>query len=230
MANSPNSSMEISKLLETVDTLLLDMDGTLLDSYFDDFFWEEYVPQVFAAKNNLTEMEARQRLLGKYQQVESTLLWADVDYWSRQLDLDIPAMKEEISHLIQVHPHASDFLIHLQERDIPVHLVTNAHSKTLAIKLAKTGISSYFTSIIAAEEVGEAKEAPVFWEKLQQMLAYDPKSTMLIDDNSKVLRAARSFGLGHLVHVAQPSSQRPLTYSTEFFSIATFYELFCSLD
>lgn len=211
--------------LETVETLLLDMDGTLLDSYFDDYFWEEHVPMVFARNNALTEVEARKRLLEKYQRVESTLLWADVDYWSEQLGLDIPGMKQEINHLIQVHDHALDFLFHLKEQGRPMYLVTNAHSKTLDIKLAKTGIRSFFTRIIVAEEVGEAKEVPTFWEKLQGLLGFNPPHTLLIDDNNKVLRAARNYGLGHLIHIAKPNSKRPLAYSDEFPSIASFHEL-----
>ena len=27
-----------------IDTILLDMDGTLLDLYFDNYFWREHVP------------------------------------------------------------------------------------------------------------------------------------------------------------------------------------------
>ncbi len=48
---------------ETVDTVLLDMDGTLLDKHFDDFFWEHYVPEIYAENNDLTPLEARKELL-----------------------------------------------------------------------------------------------------------------------------------------------------------------------
>ncbi|HNG60363.1 MAG TPA: haloacid dehalogenase, partial [Cellvibrionaceae bacterium] len=36
---------------QAIDTLLLDMDGTLLDLHYDNYFWLEYLPRAFAAKN-----------------------------------------------------------------------------------------------------------------------------------------------------------------------------------
>ncbi|SHO46322.1 HAD family hydrolase [Desulfopila aestuarii] len=210
---------------DTIDTVLLDMDGTLLDSYFDDFFWEEYVPKVFAEANNLTPQEARKALLACYRRVEKTLQWADLDYWSDQLGLDIPELKCKIDHLIQVHPYVIDFLDFLKNIGKTIYLVTNAHSKTLAIKLGKTTIGPYFHRIIPAEEVGEAKEQPIFWEKLEKMLGFNTDRTMLVDDNANVLTAARTYGLTNLIYVAKPSSRQPVRYSTEFASIVYFREL-----
>jgi FMN phosphatase YigB (HAD superfamily) len=42
---------------DLIDTILLDMDGTLLDKHFDDYFWEHYVPEIFAGKNDLTQTQ-----------------------------------------------------------------------------------------------------------------------------------------------------------------------------
>ncbi|NLD01354.1 MAG: haloacid dehalogenase, partial [Gammaproteobacteria bacterium] len=41
-----------------IDTVLLDMDGTLLDLHFDNFFWLKYLPQCYAEKNNLSLAQA----------------------------------------------------------------------------------------------------------------------------------------------------------------------------
>ncbi len=208
-----------------IDTVLLDMDGTLLDKYFDDFFWEEYVPKIFAEQNQMTSDQARKELLKRYQGVESTLQWTDLDYWSEQLGLDIPELKCKVDHLIQVHPFVIDFLQFLRTSGKQVHLITNAHSKTLGIKLRKTELGSWFDRIICAEEVGEAKEHPAFWNKLEAMLPYDRKRTLLADDTAKVLRSAKIYKMGFLIFVARPSSRQPVRYSHEFPSIVTFDEL-----
>ena len=118
-----------------------------------------------------------------------------------------------------------DFLRYINGINKEIHLVTNAHTKTLEIKLRKTAIGPYFTRIIPAEEVGEAKEVPVFWEKLATMLNYDKARTLLVDDNTKVLASAQAYGLGHLVYVAKPSSRRPVSFSPEHPSIVFFQEL-----
>jgi 5'-nucleotidase len=208
-----------------IDTILLDMDGTLLDKYFDDYFWEEYIPMIFAEENGLTPKEARKILLSRYQRVENTLQWTDLDYWSDQLQLDIPELKCKIDHLIQVHPYVVDFLEFLKNLGKEVHLVTNAHSKTLEIKLRKSSLGPWFSRIICSEEVGAAKEQPIFWEKLQMLFHFEKKRTLLADDTAKVLRAAQHYGIHYLIYVARPSSRLPIKISQEFDSITYFKEL-----
>ncbi len=208
-----------------VDTVLLDMDGTLLDKYFDDHFWEEYVPKIFAETNNLTEQEARKKLLKKYQSVESTLQWTDLDYWSEQLGLDIPELKCKVDHLIQVHPYVTDFLEYIKSIKKTVHLVTNAHSKTLEIKLRKTTLGPYFDRIVCAEEIGYAKEQVEFWSKLETVLQFEKSRTLLADDTAKVLHSAQQYQMGFLLFVARPSSRIAVQHSADFPSIVTFNEL-----
>jgi HAD superfamily hydrolase (TIGR01509 family) len=210
---------------DLVDTVLLDMDGTLLDKHFDDFFWEHYVPEIYAEVNDLTPIEARKELLARYRSIEGTLAWTDLDYWSGELGLDIPALKLKINHLIQVHPYVVDFLQYCRKREKKVHLVTNAHSKTLEIKLQKTAIGEHFDKIICSEEVGLPKEDSEFWRKLETILGFDKQRTLLADDNENVLQAARDYGMGLLIFVARPSSREDIRYSEEFPSIVYFKEL-----
>jgi len=210
---------------DKIDTILLDMDGTLLDKHFDDYFWEHYVPEIFAGKNDLTPLEARKELLARYKSIEGTLAWTDLDYWSEKLDLDIPALKLKINHLIQVHPFVVDFLQYCANLEKKVHLVTNAHSKTLDIKMRKTDIGSYFDRIICSQDIGLPKENPEFWERLESLLGFDKQRTLLADDNENVLQAAQTYGMGVLVFVARPSSRAEILYSEKFPSIVYFKEL-----
>jgi putative hydrolase of the HAD superfamily len=210
---------------EDIDTILLDMDGTLLDKHFDDFFWEHYVPEIYAEMNDLTPIEARKELLARYKSIEGTLAWTDLDYWSRELGLDIPALKLKINHLIQVHPYVIDFLQYCSKLGKKVHLVTNAHSKTLDIKIQKTAIGEHFDRIICSQDVGLPKEDPEFWRKLETILGFDKQRTLLADDNENVLQAARDYGMGLLIFVARPSSREDIRYSEEFPSIVYFKEL-----
>ena len=210
---------------ESVETVLLDMDGTLLDKHFDDFFWEHYVPEIYAENNDLTPLEARKELLVRYKSIEGTLAWTDLDYWSRELGLDIPALKLKIDHLIQVHPYVIDFLQYCRRLKKKVHLVTNAHSKALAIKMQKTAIGDYFDRIICSQDVGLPKEDPEFWQRLEKILGFDKVRTLLADDNENVLQAAQIYGMGVLIYVARPSSRAEIHYSNDFPSIVYFKEL-----
>ena len=106
-----------------------------------------------------------------------------------------------------------------------MYLLTNAHPKTLAVKMNKVPLLSWFDGKICASDVGFAKEEDQFWPKLLKIKNHDKQRTLFIDDNENVLRSAAGYGIGQLVHIARPSSRLPLSYSAKFPSIAHFTEL-----
>ena len=208
-----------------IETVFLDMDGTLLDKYYDDYFWEHYVPEVYARKNNLDHPAARQHLLGTYRSVENTLQWTDLDYWSERLGLDIAKLKKEISHLVNILPHVVDFLAYMEDLGKKVYLVTNAHPKALQVKMERVQLETCFQRLICSQEIGVAKEEPAFWHKLHNILPYDKETTLFADDTEKVLHAAAGYGIRHLIHIANPSSRRKAQHSRHYPSILSFREL-----
>jgi len=210
---------------QLITWVLLDMDGTLLDKHFDDYFWETLVPQEYARRQALPLPEARQLVFARYRREEGTLNWTDIDFWSRELELDIPALKEGIRHLIEVHPDTEDFLKFLGEAGKRVALVTNAHTKTLALKMDQTGLLAYFDEVVSSFDLGIPKEEVRFWKILQERLAFNPRSTLLVDDNAEALAAARISGIRHLFFKAKSSSRQEAASHPDFPSIESFYEL-----
>lgn len=210
---------------QEIEAVFLDLDGTLLDKYFDDYFWEHYIPEVYALRNTLDLAPAREQLLAVYRSVENTLQWTDLDYWSERLDLDIAALKRQVSHLVGIHPHVLDFFGYMEEKGKKLYLVTNAHPKTLRVKMEQVRIEHWFQQIITSQDVGAAKEQPAFWEKLQDMLPYDANTTLFADDTEKVLDSAAAYGIRHLIHIARPSSRLAPRHSLHYPSILSFREL-----
>jgi putative hydrolase of the HAD superfamily len=217
--------MDLKKFWNRIDHVLLDMDGTLLDKHFDDYFWETLVPRTYAKEQGIDFVQARNELLTRFKSLEGTLDWADLDFWSEELALDIPALKLQIEHLIAVHPYVIDFIDYCRKIGKSVCLVTNAHGKTLDIKMAKTALRDRFDKIICSQQVGVAKEEAVFWERLKDHIDYDPARTVLADDTEEVLLSAEQAGIGNLVFVAKPSSKRVPKKSEHFHSITYFKEL-----
>ena len=205
-----------------IDTLLLDMDGTLLDLHFDNHFWREHVPLRYAERNDLALEAAKAELFPRFQAVEGTMAWYCVDYWSEVLDMDIAELKREVDHLIAVHPHVTDFLDLARARGKRVLLVTNAHQKALDLKMEKTRLGGHFDRLICAHDYGKPKEDPSFWDWLAEREPFDRERTLLIDDSLPVLRSAREYGIRHLLAVRRPDTRGPDKDTEEFEAVEGF--------
>jgi putative hydrolase of the HAD superfamily len=208
-----------------ITCVLLDMDGTLLDRYFDDYFWEHLVPERYAEKHKITFGKAKEELFKKYKAHEGTLNWTDIDFWSQELGLDIMALKEQIRHLVELHSHVEVFLKMLKTRKIKTFIVTNAHYKVLDMKLKKTDLGKYLTGAITSFEIGFPKEKIEFWEKAEEKLNFSKEKTILVDDTLEVLKTAQRFGIKYLIYKALSNSKIKPLPSSEFRTIFDFGEL-----
>lgn len=209
----------------SIDTVLLDMDGTLLDLQFDNYFWQEHLPRQYAAKHRISEEESAAHLQSSYHSGEGTLQWYCLDHWSEQLDMDIPALKRELQHMIRLRPHAIEFLTRLHDSGRDVVMVTNAHRKTLEIKMGQVDITAWFSRIVVSHDLASPKEEQAFWHKLQDLHPFNPARTLLIDDTESVLDSARRYGIAHLLTLLQPDSSRQKRLDTEFPGIHHFDEI-----
>ena len=208
-----------------VESVFLDMDGTLLDLHFDNHFWLEHIPLRYGEREGLSKEEALEALTPRFRAVEGTLAWYSLDYWSRELDMDIVELKREVEHLIRVLPHAEEFLKAVRKAGKRLVLVTNAHAPVLAMKMERTRLDAHFDAIVSSHDLGNPKETAEFWRSLQKVEPFDPKATLFADDSLPVLKAARAYGIKHLVAMRRPDSRRPARDITDFPSIETFAEL-----
>jgi putative hydrolase of the HAD superfamily len=196
-----------------IDTVFLDMDGTLLDLYFDNHFWRVHVPRRYAEIHGLNPAHAEAHLNAHYQRHHGTLAWYCLDFWSRELALDIVALKREVEHLIALRPDTLAFLACLRESGRRVVMVTNAHPASVDLKMQKTGIAALFDAIVSSHSLGLPKEHSEFWNRLAG-----------VDDSLPVLKSARSHGIAHLLAIRNPDSSLPPTHCEDFVSIANFAE------
>ncbi|MBF0434636.1 MAG: GMP/IMP nucleotidase [Magnetococcales bacterium] len=210
---------------QRIETILLDMDGTLLDLHFDNVFFRETVPQAYAEKNAISFAAAQAEILASYRSWEGTLAWYDLDHWSGTLGMDVPHLKERVAHLISFRPHVVPFLDKLKQQHRSVTLVTNAHPYAVALKFKKTGLNDWINTVYCSHDLGHPKETPGFWQALQRATGYNPETTLLADDVESVLEMAQEQGIAHLIHMAAPSSQLPPRFSQRFVSIVDFREI-----
>lgn len=209
----------------SIDTVLLDMDGTLLDLHFDNFFWQEHLPRLYAEKHSISAAESNARLHGEFSAEQGTLQWYCLDHWSQRLGMDIAALKREVQHMIRIRPFVLEFLANLRRSERDVVMVTNAHRKTLEIKMDNVTLTHWFDRVVSSHDLQAPKEEQQFWHSLQQLHPFDPARTLLIDDTEQVLASAQQYGIAHLLTLLQPDSQRQKRIETRFRGIHHFDEI-----
>lgn len=214
---------------ENIETAFLDMDGTLMDLAFDNYFWHEYVPSKYSKANGLEYPQAKELLLEMYKNRRGTLSWYCTDYWTDKLGLNIAALKREIAPRVSLFPLVNEFLDWLKEQDKRVVLLTNAHMDSVDVKLEETGIRLKFDRIISSHQYGHAKEAEQFWPKLAENEKHAPDKTLLIDDNVAVLHAAHHYGIKYLLSIHQPDTTQPRQDTGGFRAIDRFDEIVTDL-
>jgi len=206
-------------ILAQCDTLMLDMDGTLLDLAFDNHVWLEVVPVEYARQNDLSEKQARAILYAKMRSLQGQLDWYCLDYWSELLDLDIVNLHRGVNHRIDYLPGAQQFLEQVVAHDIRLLMVTNSHRGTLELKSEVTGVVEFFDAIYTSHDLGHPKEDQPFWQRLQEAEAFEPERTLFVDDNISVLASARTFGLDNLLAVTKPASDAPVREISDFATV-----------
>ena len=208
-----------------IDTVLLDMDGTLLDLHFDNHFWLHHLPQRYADKHGVSLDAALAELLPLFQRHAGQLSWYCLDFWSRELELPVRALKEEIAHLIALRPDADRFLAALRATGKRVALITNAHRDSLSLKLERIELAPFFDRLISSHDYGFPKEDQQFWFALQQDFGFDPARSLFIDDSLPILRSARQYGIAHLLGIRQPDSRGTLKDTEEFAAVDSYRSL-----
>ncbi|MBZ6396350.1 MULTISPECIES: GMP/IMP nucleotidase [Pantoea] len=192
-----------------IDTVLLDMDGTLLDLAFDRHFWLEHVPAILSQQRGITPDEAEQIIAEKYQAVAHTLNWYCLDYWAQALALDIRTMTWELRSRVALRADTLPFLQALRRAGKRTILLTNAHPYNLDVKLAQTGLAPHLDLLLSTHTFGYPKEDQRLWQAVQQHTGYCARRTLFIDDSEVILDAAKLAGIGWCLGVSNPDSGRP---------------------
>ncbi|MEO0575253.1 MAG: HAD family hydrolase [Pseudomonadota bacterium] len=195
-------------VLEGCDTLLLDMDGTLLDLAYDNYFWQELLPVTYAQTHGIAHSEADAKLRALIAAQAGTLNWYCLEFWTDQLQLDILALKASCADRIGYLPGARAFLKYARECGYRLVLVTNSSRALLNIKDERTQVTDLMDAVYSSGDFGAAKESQQFWQLFSEAEDLQRERAVLLDDSASVLAAATQFGLAGVLGLRKPDSRR----------------------
>ena len=189
-------------ILKDIDCMLVDMDGVILDNTYDNNFWQNQIPGVISKNKNISFEDAKRLAVQIFNYKKNTKDWYDVDYWSNMLNVDIEAEKRSSISFdrIQLYEGVTKTLNKLKD-NFRLILITNAHRKTLNIKLEKYDLNPYFENMICAHELHYVKENIQLWYMLKSRFKLDYTKTLLIEDTINNIKVGLSAGISQAVYL-----------------------------
>ena len=181
-----------------IDSVFLDLDGTLLDLAFDNYVWLGRIPELYAEAHGLSVPEAQAALAPKFRRWAHQLQWYSTDFWSQELGLDIAQIHRDARARVGWLPGAQRFLQDVRALGKRLVLMTNSHPLILTIKHEQTGVLDYLDAAFSSAQFGAPKEDPRFWAAAARAEPHVPARTLFCDDSAVVLRAAMRAGIGHV--------------------------------
>ena len=208
-----------NKILNQCETLMLDMDGTVLDLSYDSHIWLKIIPEKLAEKRDIPITSAISFMNEHVTRMKNTLEWYCIDNWSKLLDIDVLEIHRAEKERIRYLPGAKSFLQEISNTSVRVILVSNSHRDTLNLKLKETDLDDYFEAIYLSHDFVYPKENPLFWKELMTKESFKKNKTVFVDDNQSVLESASIFGIKSLIQILNPDSQQPGLKSSDFFGV-----------
>ncbi len=192
--------IEMNAPFMNLNTVIFDMDGTLIDS---EPFWALAEKSVFGELGvEITEDLARKTAVMTTEEV--TKFWFSRSPWKgkslQQVELDVIAkVSELICELGTALTGVQEILSFFKQRDFNIGLATNAPACLIPTVLDKLDIAGYFDCVCSSESEIAGKPAPHVYNTVLRKLGASAVNSIAFEDSVSGIIAAQSAGLKTIV-------------------------------
>nr|WP_235250123.1 HAD family phosphatase [Faecalicatena contorta] len=183
-------------MLNNIDGIIFDMDGTLIDSMWiwpavDIEFFKKYnlePPEDFHVEmEGMSYAETAQYFLDTFPTLSLTLQEV-MDEWTEM------AMEKYLTQ-VPLKEGAKDFLDEMKKRGIKLGIATSNGRELVDETLKVLEIAEIFDSVVTAGEVGVGKPAPDVYLKVASEIGIDPTRCLVFEDVPMGILAGKNAGM-----------------------------------
>ncbi len=183
--------------LASVDTVMFDFDGTLVDSM--DCYYSVFLDTFSEFGLPVVERAELMRLMRNGRNILETLIpadWPEREYTVDQCRNVFQWMWDERSLTeIVLHAEVAPTLHELRERGLKLGLATAARGDWIEHVLDKHGIASFFQAVVTMADVEARKPAPDLLLECLRQLDSEPDRSVYVGDSPIDILAAKSAGV-----------------------------------
>jgi HAD superfamily hydrolase (TIGR01509 family) len=191
LSNFPKIS-DVQKV-ENLNTILFDLDGTLLDTEFIHAIALKNTLNFFVPENNFSDKDLQEKFNGM----------TDVDVYfklkldSVKLENFLKVKNDQFISIMKdnhnlLNSNIRNFLNDLKKEEYSMALVTASERDVAIALLEHTEIISLFDTIICRDDLEKSKPDPLPYITAMTRLGSSSKSTLIFEDSVTGLKAAES--------------------------------------
>ena len=195
--------------LKTLEAVIFDMDGVLVDSE----------PHHVAIEKKLFQklgLPVSEEEHAGYMGVATDAMWEKVNR-NHQAVLDVREMvklnyqecNRHFSSLEKLEPMPGlvNVLKLLHQRNMPMAVASSSGLETINIILERTGLKKFFRQVVSSTMVNKSKPAPDIFLHAANRLKAKPEKCMVIEDSSNGVKAAKAAGMFCVAYSGAETSQ-----------------------
>lgn len=183
------------KVLENIDAIIFDMDGTLVDSMW---IWKQ-IDIDYLARFEIPFPENLQEEIEGMSFVETAVYFKEtfgIEDTLEQIGKDWNDMAFDFyANKIPLKPGALEFLKLMKANNIKMGIATSNSRELLMAAINRLGVGEYFDTLNISDDVKKGKPAPDIYLHVANILNVSPERTLVFEDITQGVMAAHAAGM-----------------------------------